>query len=253
MSLFSLHDRVALITGASRGLGWAIAEAMATAGASVILCGREAATLEPRVEALRARGLVASAAAFDVADRAAAAGAVGAAVEAHGRLDILVNNAGIQHREPLVEMDDAGWDRVIETNLSACFVLARAAARHMIARGHGRIINTASIMGPMARPTVAAYVAAKGGLVALTRALAVELGPEGIACNAIAPGFITTEMTRALEEDPEFDAYIRARVPLRRWGAPADIAGAAVYLASDAASYVNGHVLFVDGGLTVAV
>ena len=251
--LFSLQGKVALITGASRGLGWAMAEAMAMAGARVVLCGRDEAALRERANSIESEGGRATVRAFDVTDRAAAAAAVEAAIHEHGKLDVLVNNAGIQHREPVTETTDADWDRVIETNLSSGFALARAAARHMVARGEGRIINTASIMGPRARPTVAAYVAAKGGLAALTRALAVELGPKGVTCNAIAPGFFLTEMTEALAENPEFDAFVRARTPLGRWGRPEELGGVAVFLASDAASYVNGHVLFVDGGMTVSI
>ena len=250
---FSLDNRVALVTGASRGLGWAMAEGLAEAGAQLVLGGRDEDLLNQHVKALEARGVIASASVFDVADRAEAAAAVHGAVETYGRLDILINNAGIQHREPLTEMADEDWDRVIDINLSACFVLAREAARHMVEQGHGRIINTVSIMGPLARPTVAAYTAAKGGLAALTRALAVELGPKGVLCNAIAPGYIATEMTRPLTENQDFDTYVRGRVPLGRWGKPSELAGVAVFLASDAASFVNGHVLFVDGGLAAAV
>jgi gluconate 5-dehydrogenase len=252
-TLFSLDGRIAMITGASRGLGWAMAEAMAEHDAEVVLCGRDRARLDKHVEALRSRGMAAEAAAFDVADRAAATAALEGVVARHGRLDVLVNNAGIQHREPLTETDDEAWDRMIETNLSSCFVLARAAARHMLARGAGRIINTVSILGPLARPTVPTYVAAKGGLAALTRALAVELGPSGITCNGIAPGFMVTEMTKALADNLDFSAFIERRVPMARWGEAREVAGAAVFLASEAGAYVNGHILVVDGGLSAAV
>lgn len=252
-AVFSLEQKVVLITGATRGLGWAMAEAMAGAGARVVLCGRDQEVLDERVARLRANGTSARGVAFDIRDRAAAEAAVQGAVETEGRLDVLVNNAGVQHRQPLTELADADWDRVIDTNLTSCFVLARAAARHMVGRSQGRVINTASIMGPLARPTVSAYVAAKGGLAALTRALAVELGPKGITCNAIAPGFFATDMTEALVANPDFTAFVEARVPLGRWGEPGEIAGAAVFLASPAASYINGHVLFVDGGLMAAV
>lgn len=252
-TVFSLEDKVVLITGATRGLGWAMAEAMTQAGARVTLCGRDQEALNERVTSLHANGAAARGIAFDVRDYGAAEAAVESVVEAEGRLDVLVNNAGVQHRQPLTELADEDWNRIIETNLTSCFVLARAAAPHMIARGEGRIINTASIMGPLARPTVAAYVAAKGGLAALTRALAVELGPRGINCNAIAPGFFVTDMNKALVEDPDFTAFVEGRVPLGRWGQPREIAGAAVFLASPAASYINGHVLFVDGGLAAAV
>lgn len=252
-TVFSLEDKVVLITGATRGLGWAMANAMVEAGARIVLCGRDRDMLADRVASLRANGGTARSIAFDVTDRAATEAAVQNAVETEGALDILVNNAAVQHRQPLVELADADWDRVIETNLTSCFVLARAAARHMLARSQGRIINTASIMGPLARPTVSAYVAAKGGLAALTRALAVELGPKGITCNAIAPGFFITDMNKTLVANPDFTAFVEARVPLGRWGEPNEIAGAAVFLASPAASYVNGHVLYVDGGLSAAV
>ena len=251
--LFSLEGKIALVTGASRGLGWAMAEAMAAHGARLILGGRNADTLAERVAILAERGQAASATAFDVADRSGALEALRELLAEHGRIDILVNNAGIQFRQALTETEDADWDRVLETHLTAGFRLAREAAKQMIPRGRGRIINTVSILGPLARPTVAAYVAAKGGLAALTRALAVELGPKGITCNGIAPGFFATDMTRALKDQPEFDAFLRARTPLARWGQPEEIGGAAVFLASDAASYVNGHILFVDGGLSAAI
>jgi gluconate 5-dehydrogenase len=252
-TVFSLEDKVVLITGATRGLGWAMANAMVEAGARIVLCGRDRDMLADRVASLRANGGTARSIAFDVTNRAATEAAVQNAVETEGALDILVNNAAVQHRQPLTELADTDWDRVIETNLTSCFVLARAAARHMLARSQGRIINTASIMGPLARPTVSAYVAAKGGLAALTRALAVELGPKGITCNAIAPGFFITDMNKTLVANPDFTAFVEARVPLGRWGEPNEIAGAAVFLASPAASYVNGHVLYVDGGLSAAV
>jgi len=251
--LFSLKDRVAVVTGASRGLGWAMATALAEAGATLILCGRDEATLDERVQRLKSSGARAGAAVFDVADRDAAPAVVDAVVRNHGRLDILVNNAGINHRKALADFADADWDRVVQTNLSSVFSLSREAARPMAAQGWGRIINTASLMGPHARPGVIAYAAAKGGLRALTRALAVELGPKGITCNAIAPGFFKTEMTAPLSGDADFDAMVCARTPLGRWGKPEELAGAVMFLASDAGAYVNGHVLAVDGGMSIAV
>ena len=250
---FSLQGRVALVTGASRGLGWAMASGLAEAGATLILCGRDEATLDERVAALRASGARASAAVFDVADRGAAGKVVDAVVKEQGRLDILVNNAGINHRRPLAEFADEDWDQVIATNLSSCFTLAREASRPMAEQGWGRIVNTASIMGPQARPSVMAYIAAKGGLRALTRGLAVELGPKGITCNAIAPGYFVTEMTDPLVKDAAFSAIVRERTPLGRWGKPEELAGVVVFLASDAAAYVNGHVLVVDGGMSISI
>ncbi len=251
--LFSLEGRVALVTGASRGLGWAIAEALAEHGALVVLSSRDQAALEKRAAELDKRGLSAQARAFDVADRAAGAEAVAAVQAEHGRVDILVNNAGINHREPLADFDDGDWDRVIETNLTAVMRLSRDAGRHMAARGHGRIINTASIMSLVARPGIAAYVASKGGLAALTRALAVEFGPQGVNSNAIAPGYIVTDMNTALKADPEFDRFVRDGTPLGRWGEPREIGAVALFLASDASSYVNGHLLVADGGMTISL
>ena len=250
---FSLDGKTALVTGASRGLGWAMARAMAEAGARVVLNGRHPETLAARVAELEDAGRRASAAAFDVADRPAAAAGLAAVIEDCGGLDVLVNNAGINRRKLLGELGDDDWQSVIDTNLTACFALARDAGVHMAERGSGRIIMTGSIMGSMARPGIAAYVAAKGGISALTRALAAELGPAGVTCNAIAPGYIVTDMTEGLIADPEFDAMVRRRTPAGRWGRPEEIGHAAVYLASDAAAYVNGHVLTVDGGMTAAL
>lgn len=253
-NLFSLQGKIILVTGASRGLGRAMAAAMAEAGGHVVLNGRDPATLETAAAALREAGGKFEIAAFDVTDEAAVTAAIDGIVARHGRLDVLVGNAGIQHRRPLLDFATADFQRVLDTNLTACFVLAREAAKPMIAQGGGRIILTASMMGPaIARPTVSAYIAAKGGLVALTKALAVELGPHGICCNAIAPGYFATEMNAALIADPEFSEFVGKRTPLGRWGRSEEIGGVAVFLASSAASYVNGHALFVDGGLTASI
>ena len=251
--LFSLAGQVALVTGASKGLGFAMAEAMAEAGATVALNGRSGATLAPQVKALEAKGLKASAQAFDVTDPDACKRGVAEVIARHGKLDILICNAGNQHRKPLIEWELADWHNLMNTHLTSAFVLGQAAAKHMIPRGTGRIIMIGSIMSTLARPTVHAYTAAKSGIWGLTRTMAAELGPKGINVNAIAPGFFVTDMNTALVENPEFKSWIEKRVPLGRWADPKELGGAAVFLASKAGSYVNGHLLTVDGGLVTTV
>jgi gluconate 5-dehydrogenase len=248
-----LSGRVALVTGSARGLGYAIARGLASAGALVVLNGRDAAALADARRRLVADGARADVATFDVTDRAAVREGVAAVVARHGTIDILVNNAGIQRRHPVEAFPDHDWDAIVATNLTAPFVVSQAVIPIMRERGRGAIVNVASLMSEFARPTIVPYSAAKGGVRQLTRGLATELGPSGIRVNAIAPGYFVTEMNRALIEDQAFDAWVKDRTPLRRWGDPAELAGIAVFLASDGASYITGQTIFVDGGMGVAI
>ena len=246
---FGLAGRSALITGASRGLGWEIAKAIAEAGAKVHLNGRDEETLAARCADLTDRGLASEPAPFDATDEAA----VEAWLEDQAETpDILVNNVGLRHRHALPDCPPDAFTRVVDANLTSAYTLARAVALRLLDENrNGSIVNITSIAGPRARPGDAAYTAAKGGLEALTRSLAVELGPRGIRCNAIAPGYFATEANLPWVDDESVSKFVAARIPFQRWGRPDEIAGAAVFLASDAASYVNGHVLVIDAGMTI--
>jgi gluconate 5-dehydrogenase len=251
--LFSLDGRIALVTGGSRGLGLAMAEGLAEAGAIVALNGRNANTLDGVASNLRGRGLRAEIAPFDVTDQHAMQTAIEAIVTRHGRLDILVANAGINHRVPLADWTPADWDRLLTTNLKACFFLAREAAASMRQQKRGRIIFTTSIASIQARSAIHGYAASKSGLVGLTRSLACELGEYGITCNGICPGYFETDLTKSVLQSEEYVGRLSRRVPLRRWGLPRDLAGLVVFLASDAASYITGQQIVIDGGFTTTI
>lgn len=247
--LFDLAGRTALVTGSSRGLGRAMAEGLAEAGAAVVLNGADAARLSGAAAEMRAAGHTVHEARFDVTNEAEIVAAF-AALDAGGiDVDILVNNAGIQFRRPMVELDTADWRRVIETNLTSAFVIGREAAKRMIPRGHGKIINIGSLTSDAARATVAPYTVAKGGIKMLTRAMTAEWAAHGIQANAIGPGYMLTDMNQALVDDPAFNAWVLGRTPARRWGKPGELIGAAVFLASAASDYVNGQIIYVDGGM----
>lgn len=254
-ALFDLTGRVALVTGSSRGIGNSLARGLAEAGATVVLNGineGRLAAAEAAMAADFAPGQIRSLP-FDVTCDAAAADGI-AWIEANvGPLEILVNNAGIQYRVPLLEMDVKDWDRVISTDLTSAFLVGREAARAMLERGRGKIINICSVQTDLARPTIAAYTAAKGGLRNLTRAMTAEWAAGGLQINGIAPGYIHTEMTQNLVDDQKFNSWILGRTPANRWGTVADLVGPAVWLASDGSNFVNGQTIFIDGGMTVVV
>jgi gluconate 5-dehydrogenase len=249
VQLFDLTGKTALVTGSSAGLGFAMARGLAEAGAALVLNGRDKGKLDAAARSLTDAGHRISAHAFDVADEGAVAAAF-SRFDADGiTIDILVNNAGIQHREPMLDLSAADWRRVIETNLTSAFLIGREAARRMIPRGGGKIINIGSLMSEVARGTIAPYTAAKGGIKLLTRSMAAEWAAHNIQANAIGPGYIETEMNRALIDDARFDAWVKDRTPAKRWGKPEELVGAAVFLASAASDYVNGQMTFVDGGM----
>ena len=245
---FSLAGRVALVTGATRGLGLEIARGLAGAGAIVGINGRDRARADEVAKTIPD----AFAAAFDITDLTAATDTINTIVARHGRLDCLVNNAAVRDRRPLSEITADDFRRLIEINLVAQYELSRVAARHMSSRGQGRLVFISSMVGPQSFRGDPAYVASKGGLEALMRALAVELGDKGIAANAIAPGFFATEGNAPFFTKPHI-AELARRIPLRRFGRPDELVGAAIFLASDAASYITGQVLTVDAGLSVAL
>ena len=250
---FRLEGRIALVTGSSAGIGLALARGLGQAGASLVLNGRDTARLEAAAATLRAEGLSVQTSAFDVTDVAAAEAAV-AAIEADvGAIDILVNNAGMTRRGAFHELPVADWQAVLRTNVDSLFVVGQAVARRMVPRGRGRIINTCSVMSELGRPGTSAYTASKGAVKMLTKNMAIDLGPHGINVNGIGPGYFKTELTEKLVADPTFSAWLIGRTPSRRWGDVEDLAGAAVFLASDASRFVNGHILYVDGGVTASL
>ena len=247
---FRLDGRIALVTGSSGGIGLALARGLAQAGATVVLNGRRADVLAQATKGLADEGLKVHARAFDVTERAQVDAAV-AAIEAElGAIDILVNNAGIQRRAPFQDFVAADWDELMRTNLDAIFHVGQSVARHMIPRKRGRIINICSVQSELGRPGIAPYTASKGAVKMLTKGMAIDLGPHGINVNGLGPGYFKTELNAKLVADEAFSAWLVNHTPSRRWGDVEDLAGAAVFLASDASRFVNGHILYVDGGVT---
>ncbi|SDG80397.1 SDR family oxidoreductase [Alloyangia pacifica] len=253
MSLFDLTGRTALVTGSTMGIGYALARGLAQAGAKVLLNGRNPQRLEEAVAALKAEGLQAEALGFDVTDHASARAAIDGYEADEGAIDILINNAGMQHRGPLEDFDPEAFDRLMRTNVYSAFYVGQACARHMIARGAGRIVNIASVQSALARPGIAPYTASKGAITNLTKGMATDWAKHGLNCNAIAPGYFKTPLNAALVADPEFSAWLEKRTPAGRWGDVEELVGACVFLCAPASSFVNGHTLFVDGGITASL
>ncbi|MDR7126128.1 SDR family oxidoreductase [Pseudotabrizicola sp. 4114] len=249
LQLFDLSRRRALITGSSQGIGFALAQGLSDAGAQVVLNGRDA----DRLAAAAAQIPGAQRLAFDATDHDAVRAAVDGFEASHGAIDILVNNAGMQHRAPLEEFPAEAFERLLQTNIASVFHVGQAVARHMIARRRGRIINIASVQTALARPSIAPYTATKGAVGNLTKGMATDWARHGLNCNAIAPGYFDTPLNAALVADPAFTDWLEKRTPAGRWGRVEELQGACIFLASDAASFVNGHILYVDGGITASL
>lgn len=253
LSLFSLAGKRALVTGSSRGIGFAIAAALAGAGADIILNGRDTVALGEAAASLADGGVRSRAVAFDVTSAESIADAIEHIETEIGPIDILVNNAGMQHRSPLEDFPPEMFERLMTTNVTSVFLVGQAVAKRMIPRGRGKIINIASLMTNLARPSIAPYGASKAAVANLTRGMATEWARHGINVNAIAPGYFKTELNDALLKNPEFNGWVEKRTPMGRWGEVAELGGAAIFLASDAASFVSGHILYVDGAFTATV
>jgi gluconate 5-dehydrogenase len=254
MSLFDLTGKSALVTGSSRGIGLALAQGLLEAGARVVVHGRDPDAAEASAARLReTTGGETMVSTFDLTDPAAVDAGVGRVEECWGTPDILVNNAGIQRRTPFVDFSLADWNDLVATNLTSAFLVGQRVAPGMVARGHGKIVNIGSVQSRLARPGIAPYSATKGGIVMLTKGMCADLGPHGVQANVLAPGYFATELTKALVADEAFTAWVTSRTPAGRWGKVTDLVGALVFLSSSASDFVNGQVLYVDGGMTAVV
>ena len=253
LGMFDLAGRRALITGSSTGIGYALATGLAAAGAEVVLNARSEARLNDAVGRLNADGATAHAASFDVTSPYEVEAAIGRIEREIGPIDILVNNAGMQRRAPLEQFSHAQWEELMKTNVESVFLVGQAVAHHMIERKRGKIINICSVQSELGRPNIAAYTASKGAVKMLTKGMAIDWGQHGIQVNGLGPGYFKTELTEALVNDEKFSAWLIGRTPSRRWGEVDDLVGAAVFLASDGSNFVNGHILYVDGGVTATL
>ncbi|WP_415919616.1 SDR family oxidoreductase [Tateyamaria sp. SN6-1] len=251
--LFNLAGRRALITGSSQGIGFALAKGMSEAGAEIVLNGRDTGKLDAAADTLRGQGATVHTVAFDATDHNAVRAAVDGFENDNGAIDILINNAGMQHRTELENFPADAFERLLQTNIASVFHVGQAVARHMIARGAGKIINIASVQTALARPGIAPYTATKGAVANLTKGMATDWAKHGLQCNAIAPGYFDTPLNAALVADPEFTTWLEKRTPAGRWGQVDELVGAAVFLSSAASSFVNGHTLYVDGGITASL
>ena len=250
---FRLEGRIALITGSSAGIGLELARALGQAGATVVLNGRDAGKLGTAHALLKGEGLDVHSRAFDVTRSSPVQDAVQDIEASIGAIDILINNAGMQRRAPLEDFREEDWHELMRTNLDSVFLVGQAVARKMIRRKRGKIINICSVQSELGRPNIAPYTASKGAVKMLTKGMAIDWGPHGIQVNGIGPGYFATELNAALVADEKFSAWLIGRTPSRRWGKVEDLAGAAVFLASDASNFVNGHILYVDGGVTASL
>ena len=253
VNLFDLSGRLALVTGASKGIGYAVADALASAGARIVLNARDETRLEQARAELAAKGYDVRTAAFDVTDPDAVTAGIEAIETDIGPIDVLVNNAGMQHRTPLQDFPLEAWRKIVATNIDSVYLVGQAVGRRMIPRGRGKIINIGSVQSEMARPGIAPYTATKGAVKMLTKGMATDWARYGIQVNGIGPGYFKTELNAALVADEAFSGWLANRTPAGRWGDVHELAGAAIFLASDASSFVNGHILYVDGGITASL
>jgi gluconate 5-dehydrogenase len=252
-SLFDLQGRLALVTGSSQGIGLALAQGLAAHGATVVINGRDREKIATVVEGFKNHGSKAYASLFDVTDLTAVKVGIDQIEEYIGPIDILINNAGMQFRAPLEDFPEDKWQQLLQTNISSVFYTGQSVAKHMIKRGGGKIINIASVQSELARPSIAPYTATKGAVRNLTRGMCTDWAKYGLQINAIAPGYFKTPLNQALVDDPEFSAWLEKRTPAGRWGNADELIGAAVFLSSNASSFVNGQVIHVDGGITASV
>ena len=254
MNLFDLSGRTALVTGSSRGIGYALAQGLLEAGARVVVHGRHAGAADAAAERLRtATGGETMVETFDVTDPESVDDGIGRIEAACGTLDVCVNNAGIQRRAPFVDFAVEDWNDLVATNLTSAFLVGQRVARGMLLRGRGKIVNVGSVQSRLARPGIAPYSATKGGIVMLTQGMCADLGPHGIQVNALAPGYFATELTQALVDDEAFSAWVAQRTPAGRWGQVSELVGTLVFLSSAASDFVNGQTIYVDGGMTAVV